>query len=189
MAAVQWCVGFTFRDAKGQTRRITICYTTSETSGVSAAMVNQVDGLVTTLQTLTNAHVTCESAFQVGGSAQSGVTYGTAADYQSVADQVKLYYLTVDPEGDPSPTAQISIPAPKASIFEADGVTVNPTNTLVAGLNTQLNVGAAVATNVVGCSRNGLPFATFIGGVRVGKKLTRRFTKYTLDPTLSIAGI
>lgn len=187
----QWCVSFTFRDAKGQTRRITLCYQADLATEILDAqnMANAVDNTVVALQALSNAHVQSPSDFFGGGTKQSGVVYGTAAQYQSVATQAKLYYLTTDPAGDPVNVATVTIPAPISSIFEADGITVNPANTNVVALNTALGVGSTPSTAVVACNRSGLYFASFVGGVLVGKKLSRKWTKYTKDPTLTIAGI
>lgn len=188
----EYCVKFTFRDAKGQTRSIRICYSSDQDSTVNIGgqMIDQVISTVPLLQACTNAHVQCEAAVTLGA-AQSGVTWGSTGDYQSVSTQLKLYYLTVDPTGDPAPTAAITIPAPKTSLFLADLVTVNPENAAIVALNgaAGLNVGGLNTAGVVSCSGNGLLFSTFVGGVMQGKKLSRRWSRYTKDPTLTYAGI
>lgn len=192
MASVlaQWCVKFTFRDAKGQTRSIQICYQADNASASSNAesFAFYVAETVTNLQALSNAHVSAEANFQGGGAAQSGLVYGTAATYQSVSQQAKLVFLTTDPAGDPSNVGQISIPAPIESIFLADGITVNPANTNVAALVTTLTT-AGTATAAQGCTKSGLLLTSLVGGTLVGKKLSRKWTKFTKDPTLTYSGI
>jgi hypothetical protein len=189
----QWCIAFSFRDAKGQTRHITICFTTDQgTNATDASVLTfSVQGVVNALQACSNAHVQSEiNIFPTTPGQQSGVTWGAAAEYQSVAQQARLYYLSSDPSGDPAPTSSITIPAPLASIFEADGVTVNPGNANIVALNTALAVGGLTSgSTAVMCTRSGLVASSFVGGIFLGKKLSRKWTRYTKDPTLTIAGI
>lgn len=186
----QWCIRFTFRDAKGQTRHITLCY---ESDGASnganfTALQSAASATVTALQGASNAWCQSESVIS-GGTSQSGLTYGATGQFQSVADQARLYFNTTNPAGDPSAIGVVTIPAPKAAIFEADLVTVNPTNSLVVALTTALNVGGSTGTAAVACTASGFVFTSLIGGVRITKKLSRRWSKFTKDPTLTIAGI
>lgn len=186
----QWCLSFTFRDAKGQTRKITLCYNAegAANSNLQSYAIDSAQQVVPVLQALSNAHVQQELNLG-GGAAQAGVTWGTAANYQSVATQARLYYLTSDPGGDPSPTATITIPAPVASLFLADGVTVDPTNTAIAAFNA-VALTPPPLTNTWGlATKSGLQYTTFIGGILIGKKLSRKWTKYTYNPELTVRGI
>jgi hypothetical protein len=187
----QWCVSITFRDAKGQTRRVTVCLQTDDTTSALDAnlLASGVSNVVNALQTVSNAHVQSEANFYGGGSAQSGFTYGSTGNYQSVSQQAVLYFITANPDGDPTPVGSITIPAPKAEIFEADLVTVNPANADIVTLISALNIAGSTATGYIACTKSGLLYSTFVGGVLRGKKLSRRWTKFTKDPTLTIAGI
>ena len=188
----QWCFSIEFRDAKGQTRKVTFCWLGNDTTARAAAgdMAAATAGLIPLLQALSNAHVQSENNFIPATSTdQSGLVYGSTGEYQSVAQQARLYYETVDPAGDPSPVASITIPAPKASIFKADLITVDPANTAIVALNNYIIVPAPVTGGAGACNRAGLQFATFVGGVFVGRKLTRKWNRYTYDPTLTIRGI
>lgn len=185
----QWCVKFTFRDSKGQTRSIQICYESDLASiGANAAAFQTInDSVYTALAAMSNAHVTQKDLLN-GVLNQRGVTYGTAAEYNSVSDQAWLYYLSQDQAGNQGKST-IVIPAPVSSIFEADQVTVNPASGLVTALNTALNVGGVATSAPVTMGPWDFELTSFVGGVRKGRKLSRRWTKFTKDPTLTIAGI
>lgn len=187
----QWCVKFTFRDAKGQTRSITLCFQTEQATAALNAneLASAVSNLVTALQACSNAHVQTEANFYSGGSGQAGVTYGSTGNYQSVMQQLRLTFLTTDPAGDPNPSATLTIPAPLSTLFEADLVTVNIAATPIANLVTALNLAGTITTGYVACTKSGLLYTTLIGGTLINKKLSRKWTRYTKDPTLTIAGI
>lgn len=186
----QWCLSFTFRDSKGQTRKITLCYTGENAAAgpLQAYAIDSSQQVVPLLQALTNAHVQ-QGLNLDGGNAQLGVTWGTAAEYQSVSQQAKLYYTTTNAVGVPQGSSAITIPAPLASLFLADGVTIDPTNAAILALNAVVLTPAPVSGSWGLATKNGDQFNTFIGGVLVGKKLTRKFNKYTYNPELTVRGI
>lgn len=185
----EWCIKFTFRDAKGQTRSIKICYASDAASiaANAAAFQTAIAATQTALANMSNAHVSSEALLN-GNANQRGVTYGTSAEYNSVADQAHLYYLTLGANSDQG-KGTLTIPAPKAAIFEADQVTVNPGNALVTALNVALNIGGDDTAGAVAVGPLGYEYETFVGGLRIARKVTRKFNKYTKDPTLTIAGV
>lgn len=193
MAVIGFCFTITWRDAKGQTRKTRICIDVD--TGITGPpssndlLAGAVANIVTALQACSNAHVQAEANWATGGIAQSGVTYGATGEYQTVSQQARLFYLTVNPGGDPSPSSFITIPAPKSVIFESDLITINPTHADITALNTALNIGGSIASAPVAATASGLLLSTFVGGVLIGRRVTKRFTRYTKDPTLSIAGI
>lgn len=186
----QWCLSFTFRDSKGQTRKITLCYSGENAAAgpLQAYAIDSSQQVVPLLQALSNAHVQ-QGLNLDGGSAQLGVTWGTAAEYQSVSQQAKLYYTTTDQAGVPQGSSSITIPAPKASIFLADGVTVDPGNAAVLALNAVVLTPAPLAATWGLATKTNDQFNTFIGGVLIGKKLSRKWTKFTYNPELTVRGI
>lgn len=193
----QWCVRFTFRDAKGQTRSVTVCFQTDGTNNAAnaAQLLDGVQSLQIALAACTNAHVQSEANVFGAGATQSGVTWGATGDYQSVSQQARLYWVTADPSGDPAPAGTLTIPAPLATggdhgngIFLADRVTVDPNCTQILALVAQVNPGST-ATNPVVCTRSGLLYTTFVGGKFLGRPITRKFNKYTFDGTLTVRGV
>lgn len=85
----------------------------------------------------------------------------------------------------------IRVPAPLRSIFLADGITVDPTNADVVALGAQIMTptypiptnGAAVST------RDGLLYSNLIGGVFIGRKISRKMNKFVYNPELTVRGI
>lgn len=76
-----------------------------------------------------------------------------AATFSGVADYASLRYA--DALG---AEAQLTLPAPKLAIFQADQQTVDPANAAIAALN------AVVIGNLV--TAGGLNVTTFLGGLR-----------------------
>lgn len=184
------CVSVQFRDAKGQVRKFKVCIGTGEdATAFETDYPVRLEAIIAAMQNMSNAHVQSEANWLAGGTAQSGFTYGSTGQFQSVNDVARLYYTTAAPAGDQEGLATVSIAAPKAAIFEADLITVNPTQTQVVALNTALVVGNDGSAAAVAASGSGLFLASFIGGIRLPRKPIRRWTKFTKDPTLSIAGI
>jgi hypothetical protein len=195
-----WCLSYSWRDAKGQTRKITLCYDAASVAGGTAQeaayLANSSFATVIALQACSNAHVQQEINYLTGGSSQSGITYGATGLYQSVSQQAHLTFLTVDPSGDPSPVGTLTIPAPLATggdhgfgIFKADLVTVDPTCSEIVALIAALINAVPVTEGFSLATKSGLQYTTLVGGIYLGKKLSRRWNKFTKDPTLTIAGI
>lgn len=90
------------------------------------------------------------------------MTYSTAGPPRAASNiaTAALYYLTTDTAvltfatSSPSQTIKLIIPGPKSAIFKADGVTVDPTNALIAALTT-----AAVGTLSTLSGNNAVSFS------------------------------
>lgn len=82
-------------------------------------------GLIAALTAISNANLAVATA----GGAVIGVTPATSATYPLVTDTAVLNFLTTAATG-----VQLTIPSPVASIFGADGVTVNAASPLVSAL-------------------------------------------------------
>jgi hypothetical protein len=127
----------------------------------------------TALAALTNAAVNGGTG-RVGYLQLPGVL-GTQADFGSIEDKATLTY--VDAAGS---IHRYQVPAPKASIFYADEMTINPLNSLVIAFNTVfLNAGA---NTYFVASRGGSAITEFIGGVRVRRRNQRRVSIFTRNP-------
>jgi hypothetical protein len=190
----QWCISIEYRDAKGQTRKVTICWFANGAAvgTLQQDYFNATAAAIPLLQALSNAHVqSLDNPTPTAPDQYRGYTWGSTGDYQSVAQQAVLSYTTVDDTNAPQAAiCRLTIPAPKASIFLPDLVTVDPANADVIALNAQILAGAVPVTNAAVLSTKSLLIAkTFIGGVFVGRKLTRRFNKFTYNPELTVRGI
>jgi len=159
----------TFRDAKGNTSRMSFFV-----DGATAALqATAAVAVITPLQALSNAIISSTSGPATG--VPTEVVYGTAADYQSVEDKAIMTFQTST--GD---IHRFQVPAPLASIFLADGETVDPANTLVVAYN------SAVNANVT--DRHGSLLAFGANGTRIRRKMHRRFNIFTKNPSLSGPG-
>lgn len=119
--------------------------TTAITANASAAAIQAA------LLNISNADYLTESEGQLfTNSTPTPLT----ATYQSVADAANLLYA--DSTGS---IVQLTLPAPRAAIFLADGSTVDPANSDIIALN-------ATVVGVV-LTPAGNPVANFVGGVRV----------------------
>jgi len=158
----------TFRDAKGHTA-VMRCYVNND----SVPANERTRGLdfANDVAALSNAVV--ESAKGPYTTISSPASYGAAAVYASVEDKAVLTFQ--DANGG---LHRFAVPAPKASIFLADGETVDPANTDIVALETQ--VISELKT------RDGVGFIGMPGGIRKRVKIRRKETIFTLDPTLSI---
>jgi hypothetical protein len=135
------------------------------------------------------AFVGCSNAAQVAyggfvGRVLEPNQYGSSAQYSAAEDKARLTFLAVD--DDVSPTfasfVHYEVPAPKASIFYADGETVNsasaPMVTLIAALLTIDPSGGHVVNT------SGSIVSAFLGGIRKRRPLQRKLTIYDKSPNL-----
>jgi hypothetical protein len=97
------------------------------------------------------------------------VVYGTNAVYPAVEDKAIFTFQTAT-----GGIHRLQIPAPKSTIFLADGETVDPANTDVVAF-----VSAVIANAV---TRNGevIGFGAF--GTRIRRKLHRKLTIFVKNP-------
>lgn len=155
----QW-YSYSFRDAKGQVARMRLLV-----GGASVTSVEtESQSLKTLIQAVTNAFVWLPN--------QDGPqrVYGTAANYQDVEDKANLTFY--DPAGS---LHRYQIPAPKLAEFLTDQETVDQTETNMAALI------AAFGANVFGRATDTSPLV-YLGGLRIRRKMIRRFNILTRNP-------
>jgi hypothetical protein len=155
----QW-YSYSFRDAKGQVARMRVLI-----GGASAGAVETASqGFKTEIQATTNAFVWLPN--------QDGPlrTYGTAANYQDVEDKMILTFH--DPAGY---LHRYQVAAPLLTDFLTDQETVNSADANVSSLL------GAFAGNIYGRPTDTAALV-YIGGVRIRRKLIRRFNILTLNP-------
>ncbi len=153
----------TFRDAKGQTARVSF-YCTAATFAAATPLANTV---ATDMEALTNSAIS-----QATGPytlIPSPVVYGGAGQFQDSSDKAALSFTTAT-----GAIHRYQVPAPLAAIFLADLETVDPSNAAVTAF--------VAAMEAVACSRDGSAITTFIGGIRLRRKMPRRFNIFTKNP-------
>lgn len=124
---------------------------------------------------LTNAQVF--SAPGIGGELTQSGDYGTSAEFDSITDKAVMTFI--DSAGS---IHRFQIPAPKAGIFLADKVTVNRAATDVATYVSLVVNGADNPFFL--CTRGGLQFSSFAGGLRIKKPNRKRMTIFTKSGNL-----
>lgn len=155
-----------WRDVKGNTAavRFYIDSTLSDSAAHSAA-----SAVINAITAITNAAF--QSASGPATSVAGPVAYGTAAQFATVEDKAVMTFSGAD-----GSLHRYQIPAPKVDIFEVDQETVEADQTDVAAF-----IAAAIA-NIHTAS--GAALSSFVGGVRVRRKMHRKLTIYTLVPEL-----
>jgi len=166
---VQQSLGYV--DAKGEQARVRT-FMSLDTYANGATLLGSWKAA---LDTLTNA--LAFSAPGIGGFLTESGEYGTVADYESVTDKAVMTFI--DGAGQ---IHRATIPAPVASMFLADGITVNAAD---ADVVTYVNV----VTNTAGhayfiSSRGGLAITRFVGGLRTKKANRRRVSIFTKSGNL-----
>lgn len=157
-----------FRDAKGYIGRMRFFITEDDAAvGFPADMVNLADTAAGVIQALTNAAFQSDSG--LSSISVQGLVYGTNAEYRG--EWMKAVYTFSTANGD---IARFKVPAPKASQFDTDGITVKNDGSVaivVAFVNLIKNTAAGPAFF---SNRDGEGFAHFEGGiVRLGKEPKR----------------
>jgi len=156
-------------DAKGHYAHIRF-YASLDSNNDGSALLS---AFVTETEAITNA--VYNGGLGVGNGIQIPGTYGVQADYGSAED--KALFTFVDSGGN---IHRYQVPAPKAAIFYADGETVNPANGLVAAW---VNVMTNFAANAYFISsRDGEPLSTFVGGIRLRRRMQRRLNIFIKNP-------
>jgi len=152
-----------YRDAKGQTSVMKFFVVAAS----PAAALTDAQAIVAALTALTN----CAQGNAKGAYTTSPTTnvYGANNEYPTVEDKAMLTYQTSTGQNH-----RYMVPGPLAAIFLTDLETVDPANTLVAALTTAM-VGKAA-------SGDGVLIASYVGGIRIRRKLKRKFNIYTLNP-------
>lgn len=159
-----------WRDAKGNTAT-TRYYVAS--GGTLTTQNTAALAIYNAMVPLTNA-----SAQALHGPANAPATeviYGTNAEFPTVEDKVVFTFQSAN-----GSIHRYQIPAPKSSIFLADGETVDPANTDVVAYT------SAVVANAFSRDDIAVTFGGF--GIRKRVKLRRKLTIFTKDPTLTGPG-
>lgn len=169
MAAGVGPYSVTFRDSKNQTASMRWFQLSTLTIAVQ---LSNSQAVLADVAALTNASVVLNQ--NTGAAAPVA---GASADYENVEDKAVFVFQTAA-----GAIHRYQIPAPLASIFLADGETIDFTNGAVAAF-----VARMVNGNTV--SRDGDPIASAVGGTRLRRKLQRKFNIRTRNPTLSGQGL
>jgi len=156
-------LGIRFRDAKGNTAKMTVKIGDAD----HATTVADLNTLVGHLAAASNAHV------QSGLDTTNNFTYGTNAEFPNVEDKAVLTFK--DASGG---LHRFAIPAPKLAIFDTDGETIKPSVTAIANVITDFQT-------FVYASNTATSALVYVGGFRQRRKLHRKITIFTLDPTLT----
>lgn len=172
---------YTFRDNKQQTARVNMFIL--NTGALTATQLQTNAGnILNDLQGLSNAVL--ESAKGPFTSVPVAVTAGAAATYETVEDKAQFVFTTAT-----GILHRYDVPAPLAAIFLADGETVDFTNSLVKQfvadmINATFSGTAVSAGQTAGaCSRNAEALSGAVGGIRIRKRLQRKFNIYTRAPS------
>lgn len=152
-----------FRDAKGDTSRLTVLVGGADEAGVEANY--------TTLRNHVEAISNC--GVNDDNNPVPLIPYGVQAVYENVEDGALLTFQ--DPTN--GSLHRYKIPAPKAAIFLADGETVNQAQADIVSLISDFE------TFVYGAYLAPSPL-TYLAGVRVRRKMHRRMTIFTKSGNL-----
>lgn len=161
----------TFRDAKGNTSKITFFVDGSVSANAAATAMSNVLAATTPL---TNAVL--QSATGPFLVAQQEVVYGTNSTYATIEDKAVFTFQTAT-----GALHRPQIPAPKAALFQADGETIDNSNALVIAY-----VAEIIADTV---TRDGEAIGFGANGTRVRRKTHRRFGNFTKNPALTGPGV
>jgi hypothetical protein len=160
---------YTFRDAKGNTARVSF-YVTGATATLQATAANNI---FVTLTPLTNAAFQSSSGPETA--APTEVIYGTNSEYANAEDKAIFTFQAAN-----GSIHRLQVPAPIAAIFQADGETVDPANAAVVAFV------AAFIANAVTSAGGAIGFGA--NGTRIRRKMHRRFSIFTKDPALTGPG-
>jgi hypothetical protein len=155
-------LSYRFRDAKGNTGRMTFIIG----DATEAAVMADYDAGVALLQACTNANV------QEVTSPNPVRTYGTNAEFPNIEDKAVLVFSDSQ-----SKRHTFQLPAPKLNIFEADGETVKQTGGSLPALLTWIETfvfGFQTDTAALG----------YLGGFRLRRKNHRKVNINVLSSNL-----
>lgn len=176
MAIVISKVGFTFRDARGDTGRVGWYYRYTDTSTPGGDALLTAQALGPLVHACSNAALI--GGFGLGSEVLSPDQYGApASEYQTVADKARIIMLATD-----LTQHSFEIPAPKSSQFQADQETVNPAATEMSAL-----LAALIAVDASGgfvSTKAGASYIGFVAGMRVRRPASRKRTIWSLTPSL-----
>jgi hypothetical protein len=154
-----------FRDAKGQTATVKFFVHAAD----EPTALTDAQAIVTALADAALTNAALQNAKGAYTTQPTVNTYGTNAVYETIEDKAMLTFETAS-----GAIHRYQVPAPVAAIFLADDETVDPANAKVTALTAAM-IGKA-------CSEDGVLIASYIGGIRIRKKLKRKFNIFTLNP-------
>jgi hypothetical protein len=154
----------TFRDARGETAR-TLTYLSASSTDEARTFGEAIIGAISDLST---------ARFEIASGAWTSSPIiqlpGPGGVYNTVEERAVISF--VDTNGG---IIQVEIPAPKATIFNADGEALDLAN---PGL---MDSVAILLANGL-CGRGGFQAASWLGGRRIQSRRRRRMNVYTLNP-------
>jgi hypothetical protein len=167
MVAAAEQISYRFRDAKGNVARMTVVIgdTTPTTIHTDSGT------LKTHLQAISNAHV---SEVDTDYTDQA---YGTAANYLDVEDKLVLSFNLN------GVIHRFQVPAPITGVFLADQETADSTVAALASVITDFQTFVYARDTAISG-----PMGTFLGGIRIRRKLHRKLTIRNKNPALTGPG-
>ena len=185
------CTPYVGRTIKGWTVRVRICISITAAQVANAATLGlAILASNTTFATLLDA--VSDATFQpLGTSVQAVRAFGATGSVDNAEDSVGLSFATTQ-----GGIAKVSIPAPKAVIFLADNMTVDPAQADVAALVSELltcvefnDVSATAGSTAIASTSSGAEFAEFLGGLRIRRRTRRKYNIWVRSPGLDTPGI
>jgi hypothetical protein len=155
-----------FRDDKGYCMRTTVQL--SQASLAAALLA----GLLVKSSTAGVSNANLESAGGFMADHPQPLSYGSSDLYSSISDRAVIFF-----QDNNGMTLRYTIPAPKSTLFLADGETVN----IASGAGHTL-VLVLIAQGF--CTRSGNVAVAAVGGRRERKRMRRSINSTTLGPSL-----
>lgn len=172
MASALSKVSLVYKDAKGQTGAVKFYVNADSPADFTAV----VQGTQAAIAPITNAVL-----FSIPGGwdgLEATGELGNTGTYQDIT--LKANMVFVDSNGT---IHRYQIPAPKLSIFEPDGVTVDADDVNVAAFVTAMLFAYPGPSHVT--SRQGNVLTNFVGGTLLKRKFRRRLNIFIEDPDLN----
>lgn len=136
--------GVTFRDDRGLTAKARFFSTYGGGGETIANGLTRLEAVATALVACSNAEPA--SSFGVLEGVYVSAAFGADANYESCSDVCHLTFGITDSKS----LVRISIPAPKETIFQADGLTPDSADTTLAALITAVQDNAANQDGLTG---------------------------------------
>jgi hypothetical protein len=155
-----------WRDSKGHIARVHYHVANTGTLITQGAAATAV---LVAMEAITNCAL--QSASGPSTTAAGPVAYGTTGNFAAVEDKAVYTFSAAD-----GSLHRVQVPAPKIAIFEVDTITVDAAQTDSAAFIT------AYIANVV--TSAGAAITSYVGGIRVRRKLQRKLTIFVKVPEL-----
>ncbi|MBV9720277.1 MAG: hypothetical protein JOZ77_13265 [Candidatus Eremiobacteraeota bacterium] len=179
------CTPYVGRTIKGWSVRVRVCFSVTPAESGASTFSADVETLATDMAGTMNALSDVTFVPLGGSNPVQNTVYGAAGVYADAEDSAVFSFLTSN-----GTVAKISIPAPKASIFLADGMTVDPSNANVSAFVGALTGGGPGGlSGFWGATKSGASYQAFLGAVRVRHRTRRKMNIFIKDPNLTIPAI